>query len=98
MNGRRNGKAGKYSFLTQIDNVYKLQTDYTLFKEAKMRTNIVVDDNLMAEALKLSNIKTKRGVVDKALKLLVQVKKQEAIRELRGKLNWQGNLSEMRID
>ncbi len=63
-----------------------------------MRTNIVVDDNLMAEALKLSNIKTKKGVVDKALKLLVQVKKQEAIRELRGKLNWQGNLSEMRID
>jgi Arc/MetJ family transcription regulator len=63
-----------------------------------MRTNIVVDDNLMAEALKLSNIKTKKGVVDKALKLLVQVKKQEAIRELRGKLNWEGNLSEMRVD
>ena len=63
-----------------------------------MRTNIVVDDNLMAEALKLSNIKTKKGVVDKALKLLVQVKKQEAIREFRGKLNWEGNLSEMRVD
>jgi len=63
-----------------------------------MRTNIVVDDNLMAEALKLSDIKTKKGVVDRALKLLVQVKRQEAIRELRGKLNWQGNLSEMRTD
>ena len=63
-----------------------------------MRTNIVVDDNLMAEALKLSNIKTKKGVVDKALKLLVQVKKQETIRELRGKLKWEGNLSEMRRD
>ena len=63
-----------------------------------MKTNIVVDDSLMAEALKLSNIKTKKGVVDKALKLLVQVKKQETIRELRGKLNWEGHLSEMRRD
>jgi len=63
-----------------------------------MRTNIVVDDNLMAEALKLSNIKTKKGVVETALKLLVQVKRQEKIRNLRGKLNWEGNLSEMRLD
>ncbi len=63
-----------------------------------MRTNIVVDDNLMAEALKLSDIKTKKDVVDKALKLLVQVKRQKAIRELRGKLKWEGNLSEMRLD
>ena len=63
-----------------------------------MRTNIVIDDNLMAEALKLSNIKTKKGVVETALKLLIQVKKQEEIRKLRGKLNWEGNLSEMRLD
>ena len=63
-----------------------------------MRTNIVVDDNLMAEALKLSNIKTKKGVVEAALKLLVQVERQEEIRKLKGKLNWEGNLSEMRLD
>ena len=63
-----------------------------------MRTNIVVDDNLMSEALKLSDIKTKKGVVEKALKLLVQVKRQEKIRKLRRKLNWEGNLSEMRLD
>jgi len=63
-----------------------------------MRTNIVVDDNLMAEALKLSNMKTKKSVVEAALKLLVQVKKQEEIRNLRGMLNWEGNLSEMRLD
>jgi Arc/MetJ family transcription regulator len=66
--------------------------------EEPMRTNIVVDDNLMVEALKLSGIKTKKGVVEEALKLLVQVKRQEAIRKLRGKLNWEGNLSEMRLD
>lgn len=63
-----------------------------------MRTNIVVDDNLMEEALKLSKIKTKKSVVETALKLLVQVKKQEAIRKLKGKLNWEGNLAEMRLD
>ncbi len=51
-----------------------------------MRTNIVVDDTIMEEALKLSGVKTKKSVVDKALKLLVQVKRQEAIRELKGKL------------
>jgi Arc/MetJ family transcription regulator len=63
-----------------------------------MRTNIVVDDSLMEEALKLTNIKTKKGVVDTALKLLVQVKRQEKIRKLRGKLHWEGNLAEMRLD
>lgn len=51
-----------------------------------MKTNIVVDDNLMAEALKLGKIKTKKDVVETALKLLVRVKRQEKIRELRGKL------------
>lgn len=63
-----------------------------------MRTNIVIDDNLMAEALKLSDVKTKKGVVDKALRLLVQVQRQKSIRKLKGKLNWEGDLSEMRMD
>ncbi len=63
-----------------------------------MRTNIVVDDKLMSEAIKLSNIKTKKGVVDTALKLLVQIKKQESIRVLKGKLNWEGDLATMRDD
>ncbi len=63
-----------------------------------MRTNIVIDDDLMAEAMKLSDIKTKKGVVDQALNLLVQVKKQEKIRSLRGKLHWGDNLEEMRRD
>jgi Arc/MetJ family transcription regulator len=63
-----------------------------------MRTNIVVDDDLMAEAMKLSDIKTKKGVVDQALNLLVQVKKQEKIRSLRGKLHWEDNLKEMGTD
>lgn len=63
-----------------------------------MRTNIVVDDNLMEEAIRLTNIKTKKGVIEQALKLLVQVKRQEAIRGLKGRLKWEGDLSEMRRD
>jgi Arc/MetJ family transcription regulator len=63
-----------------------------------MRTNIVVDDTLMAEAMRLSCIKTKKGVIDQALRLLVQVKKQEAIRQLKGKLDWEGDLEKMRMD
>ncbi len=63
-----------------------------------MRTNIIIDDKLMSEALKLSNVKTKKGVVEQALKLLVQVQRQEAVRNLKGKLKWEGDLSESRVD
>jgi Arc/MetJ family transcription regulator len=61
-----------------------------------MRTNIVIDDDLMAQALKATGLKTKREVVEQGLKLLVQRKQQQAIRDLRGKLKWEGNLDEMR--
>lgn len=63
-----------------------------------MRTNIVIDDELMDEALKLSRLKTKKDAVEEGLKLLVQRKKQERIKELRGKLHWSGDLEEMRSD
>ena len=63
-----------------------------------MRTNIVIDDALMGEAMLLSNLKTKKAVVENGLRLLVQIKKQEKIRGLRGKLKWDGDLEEMRAD
>ena len=63
-----------------------------------MRTNIVIDDDLMSEAMSLSKIKTKKGVVEKGLKLLVQIKKQEQVKSLRGKLKWDGDLDSMRLD
>ena len=63
-----------------------------------MRTNIVVDDELMNEAMVLSRLKTKKGVVEAGLKLLVQIKKQERIKSLRGKLKWDGDLNKMRLD
>ena len=63
-----------------------------------MRTNIVIDDDLMNEAMSISKLKTKKAVVETGLKLLVQIKKQEQIKSLRGKLKWDGDLETMRLD
>jgi Arc/MetJ family transcription regulator len=63
-----------------------------------MRTNVVVDDDLMESALKVSGLRTKKDVIEEGLKLLVQVKRQEEIKHFRGKLKWSGNLEEMRLD
>ena len=63
-----------------------------------MGTNIVIDDQLMAEALKASGYKTEKEAVEQGLKLLVQLSKQQEIRKLRGKVKWKGNLDEMRND
>ena len=63
-----------------------------------MRTNIVINDELMNDAIKLSGFKTKKAVVEEGLKLLVKLKKQQRIKDLRGKLKWEGNLDEMRLD
>ena len=63
-----------------------------------MRTNIVLDDDLVAEAMRRTGIKTKRGVVEEALRTLIRLKRQDEIRSLRGKLHWEGDLDEMRRD
>ncbi len=63
-----------------------------------MRTNIVIDDKLMSDAMLLSRLKTKKAVVEKGLKLLIQLKKQERLKGLRGKLKWEGDLDSMRLD
>ena len=63
-----------------------------------MRTNVVVDDDLMKSALRVSGLKTKKAAIEEGLKLLVQVKRQKEIKRYRGRLNWSGNLSEMRLD
>ncbi len=61
-----------------------------------MRTNIVIDDALMAEAQRLSGLPTKRAIIEEALRKLIQLKRQEGIRQLRGQIQWDGNLDEMR--
>ena len=62
-----------------------------------MRTNIVIDDPLMTEAQRLTGITTKKGVVEAALKLLVQLKQQETVKAWRGKLQREGDLVETSI-
>jgi Arc/MetJ family transcription regulator len=61
-----------------------------------MRTNIVLDEKLIERAQKLTGIKTKREVVQEALRTLILLKEQAEIRQLRGKLKWEGNLDEQR--
>ncbi|MGS2724522.1 type II toxin-antitoxin system VapB family antitoxin [Porticoccus sp. GXU_MW_L64] len=61
-----------------------------------MRTNIVIDDELMENALKASGLTTKKAVVEQGLRLLIKRKEQQGIRKLRGKLKWEGDLDEMR--
>jgi Arc/MetJ family transcription regulator len=61
-----------------------------------MRTNIVIDDKLMDDALKATGLTTKKEAVEMGLKTLIRMKKQERIRKFRGKLAWEGDLSEMR--
>jgi Arc/MetJ family transcription regulator len=63
-----------------------------------MRTNIVIDDQLIKDTLKATGLKTKREAVELGLRTLLGLRKQENIRRLRGKLNWEGDLDQMRTD
>jgi Arc/MetJ family transcription regulator len=63
-----------------------------------MRTNIVIDDKLMRDTLRLTGLKTKREAVELGLRTLVRLRRQEQIRRHRGRLKWQGNLDAMRRD
>jgi len=63
-----------------------------------MRTNIIIDDNLMSEALSVSGYRTKKETVEEALKLLIKLRNQAKGRNLRGKLHWDGDLEQMRSD
>jgi Arc/MetJ family transcription regulator len=61
-----------------------------------MRTNVEIDDKLMSQAMALTGKLTKKAVVEDALRLVVQLKRQEAgLRKLWG-IGWEGNLDEMR--
>ena len=63
---------------------------------ATVRTNIEIDDDLMRAAMRASGAATKRAAVEQGLQLLVDVHGQGAIRGLRGKVKWTGNLDESR--
>lgn len=63
-----------------------------------MRTNIIIDETLMRDVLQATGLKTKREAVERGLQLLLRLARQARIREFRGKLHWEGNLDEMRVD
>jgi Arc/MetJ family transcription regulator len=63
-----------------------------------MRTNIIIDDTLMADVLKTTGIKTKREAVELGLKTLLMLKQQEGIKAFKGQLKWEGDLEQMRTD
>ncbi|MEQ7156355.1 type II toxin-antitoxin system VapB family antitoxin [Brevundimonas aurifodinae] len=63
-----------------------------------MRTNIEIDDKLIAEAMKATGAKTKREAVEEGLRTVVRLRAQAEIREFRGKLHWEGDLDAMRTD
>ena len=61
-----------------------------------MRTNIEIDDKLMSDALEVTGARTKKEAVELGLKALIKLNKQEGIKQFRGKLEWTGDLDEMR--
>ena len=63
-----------------------------------MRTNIEIDDTLMTDALAMTGVRTKKEAVELGLKTLIRLKKQERIKQFKGKLRWEGDLEEMRTD
>lgn len=63
-----------------------------------MRTNIEIDDELLAYIMEKSKSKTKKEAVDLALRAYKRILAQQGMLELRGKIKWEGNLDEMRAD
>jgi len=61
-----------------------------------MRTHLVIDDKLMADALKATGAKTKKEAVELGLRALLQMRRQAEVRRLRGTVQWQGDLDRMR--
>jgi Arc/MetJ family transcription regulator len=75
-----------------------IMKDMNTHRRLLVRTNVVIDDDLMEAALKASGTKTKKAAIEQGLKLLVRLKGQERVKGFRGRLKWTGNLDEMRLD
>lgn len=63
-----------------------------------MRTNILIDDDLMEAAMLATGAKSKKDAVELGLQMLVRLHRQQSIRDFKGKLQWDGDLDEMRTD
>jgi Arc/MetJ family transcription regulator len=62
-----------------------------------MRVNIELDDGLMRRAMRSSGLRTKRATVEAGLRLLIQTHAQAAIRRIRGKVRWDGDIRKSRL-
>jgi len=67
-----------------------------MYEVIMMRTNININANLMKEAMRMALTKTKKETVEIALSELIENRKRKQILNYRGKLNWTGDLDEMR--
>ena len=63
-----------------------------------MRTNIDIDEKLMKDIIRATGLKTKREVVELIMKTFLRLNQQAEMRQLRGKLEWHGDLNAMRTD
>ena len=70
--------------------VYKLEVIYM------SRTNIVLDDTLVADCQKTTGIKTRRALIDHALQEILRHERQKKILELKGAVQWEGDLATWR--
>ena len=64
--------------------------------EVFMRTNIVLDDKLVEEGMRLTGVKTKRELVNLALRELIERRRRKNLLKFEGKIEWEGNLNEIR--
>jgi Arc/MetJ family transcription regulator len=63
-----------------------------------MRTNIDIDDNLLQKAMEFSQLKTKKAIVELALEEYINMMRRRDLLSLRGKVQWNGDLNQMRTD
>ena len=63
-----------------------------------MRTNIEIDDKLMADTLRATGLRTKREAVELGLRTLLRLRQQARLKSLRGKVDWRGDLDALRND
>jgi Arc/MetJ family transcription regulator len=68
---------------------------YSIHIEAGVRTNIELDDELVAEAMAMTGLPTKRATVEEALRVLLQHRRKTALANLAG-LGWEGDLDAIR--
>jgi Arc/MetJ family transcription regulator len=82
----------------RLENVLTMciETNIFVYKEMTMRTNIDIDDRLMNDAMAATKLKSKKEIVNLALRELVVMRKRKSILRFRGKARWEGDLDNMR--